>query len=96
MIVFHRLAKEEFKRAATWYRRRSPAAAQRFVLAVDAAMNRIHGNFETLAKTEKNCRWIRVRRFPFVLVIHQDSPCEFFVAAVAHTSRRSGYWRKRI
>jgi hypothetical protein len=45
MITLHRLAKVEFRKAAKWYRRRSPAAAQRFVLAVDAALNRISGNF---------------------------------------------------
>ncbi len=96
MITLHRLAKVEFRKAAKWYRRRSPAAAQRFVLAVDAALNRISGNFHLLARTDKDCRWIRVKRFPFILVVHEDVPGEYFVIAVSHTSRRPGYWQKRV
>jgi toxin ParE1/3/4 len=96
MITLHRLAKVEFRKAAKWYRRRSPAAAQRFVLAVDASLNRISGNFHLAPRTEKNCRWIRVKRFPYILVVHEDAPGEYFVVAIAHTSRRPGYWQKRV
>ena len=47
-------------------------------------------------RKEQNCRWIRVKRFPFILVVHEDTPGEYFVVAIAHTSRRPGYWQKRV
>jgi hypothetical protein len=41
-------------------------------------------------------RWIRLKRFPFILVVHEDAAGEYFIVAVAHTSRRHGYWQKRM
>jgi plasmid stabilization system protein ParE len=40
-------------------------------------------------------RSLLVQGFPYI-VVYQDRPEECLIVAVAHTSRRPGYWRKRI
>ena len=49
--------------------------------------------FHQLAAQEY--RWVRVRRFPYVLIFRQRSRESVMVMAVANTSRRPGYWRGR-
>jgi hypothetical protein len=41
-------------------------------------------------------RWVRVRRFPYLLIFRRKSPEVIVIVAVAHTSRRPGYWRRRM
>ena len=41
VVVFHHLAAREYRQARAWYRRRSPAAAERFRDEVDRAVQRI-------------------------------------------------------
>jgi len=38
---------------------------------------------------------VRVNRFPYLLIFGEQSPNVVMVVAVAHTSRRPGYWRHR-
>ena len=40
-------------------------------------------------------RWMRVRRFSYVLYYEIIDPSQVRVYAVAHTSRRPGYWLRR-
>jgi len=40
-------------------------------------------------------RYIRARRFPYLLIFNTQPGGEIFVVALAHTSRRPGYWRRR-
>jgi plasmid stabilization system protein ParE len=94
-VIFHRLAAKEYQKARAWYARRNPAAAQRFqdevnrvVLLIDQAPNQgavYRGPF----------RWMRLRRYPYVLYYAEASPAQVTVFAVAHGSRRPGYWLRR-
>ena len=40
-------------------------------------------------------RWMRVRRFPYILYYEILDPFRVRVYAVAHTSRHPGYWLRR-
>jgi hypothetical protein len=40
-------------------------------------------------------RWVHVSRFPYVLIFRSQPPGVILMVAVAHTSRRPGYWRRR-
>lgn len=93
-VRFHRLAIRELRAARRWYEQRSPAAAGRFADAVDAAVLRIRRDPESLATAGGRLRWIPLRRFPYRLIFEQLESTVLIIA-VAHTSRRSGYWARR-
>jgi plasmid stabilization system protein ParE len=95
LVAFHRLAAQEYRAATRWYAERSPATATRFQRAVDAAITRIRSNPGALPAERQHLRWVRVQRFPFRLVFEHQDTHRILVLAVAHTSRRPGYWRRR-
>jgi toxin ParE1/3/4 len=94
-VEFHRLAREEYDAAVKWYAARSASAAGEFKGAVREAVLRISERPESLARFSGPYRWTRVRRFPYILVCRPRQSDEMIVVAVAHTSRRPGYWRRR-
>jgi toxin ParE1/3/4 len=94
-VLFHRLAAREYRSARNWYRERSVEVAQRFVLAVDRAANRIEADAESLCQLTGAYRYARVPNFPYVLVNRRIDDGTVMVVAVAHTSRRPGYWKRR-
>src|SRR5436190_15929044 len=94
-IVFHRLAALEFRQSRWWYAKRSPDAARRFREAVAATVARITAEQERFPLVERDYRRARVARFPFVLIFYRRPRGDIMIVAVAHTSRRPGYWRKR-
>lgn len=94
-VTFHRLAAREFRLARDWYAERSVTAAERFVTAVDMATQRMGNAPEALPILFSKYRWVRVRRFPYILIFFQRTKRELRVVAVAHTSRKSGDWRGR-
>lgn len=94
-VYFQRLAAHEYRSVHSWYAARSPRAAERFRLAVAAAVDRIVVSGESLPVLENLYHWVRVKRFPYLLVFRRRVVGDFLVVAVAHTSRRPGYWRGR-
>jgi plasmid stabilization system protein ParE len=94
-VEFHRLAAKEYRAAQNWYRARSDEAAARFRDAVDRAVDRITNTPDVFAHLEADLRWIRVGRFPYTLIFRRPAQGSISVVAVAHTSRRPGYWRRR-
>jgi plasmid stabilization system protein ParE len=94
-VVFHRLAAREYRSARDWYRQRSEAVAQRFTMSVDRAANRIAADAGSLPVLTGTYQYVRVAKFPYVLVIRRLEADTMMVVAVAHTSRRPGYWRRR-
>jgi toxin ParE1/3/4 len=94
-VEFHRLARKDYDDGFDWFAARSIATAQRFKLAVDEAVRRIVDAPLSLPKLSGEYRWVRVTRFPYMIVFRVRGPDDVVVAAVAHTSRRPGYWRHR-
>ena len=94
-VEFHRLARKEYDEARKWYAERSQIAAQRFKDAVDEAIIRISESPQALPRLSGPYRWTRVRRFPYLVIFREREPREMVVVAVAHASRRPGYWRQR-
>lgn len=94
-VHFQRSAAYEYRSARKWYAARSIQAAERFRLAVAAAVERIACHGESLAVLEGQYRSVRVKRFPYSLVFRRRLAGKYLVVAVAHTSRRTGYWRGR-
>ena len=94
-VLFHRLAAREYRSVSDWYRERSTEAAQQFALAVNRAADRVAADAESLPVLSGTYRYCRVARFPYLLVFRRLEPDVVMIVAVAHTSRRPGYWRRR-
>jgi plasmid stabilization system protein ParE len=94
-ISFHRLAAKEFREAFDWYASRDHAVADRFKDRVADAAERIRDAPDSHPVGLKHYRWVRVRRFPFRLIYEHLDAERVLIVAVAHSSRRSRYWRKR-
>lgn len=92
-------AEDETRAAALWYEQQRSGLGVEFLTAVDVAIQRIRqaplrfAHVESLPE-EHNVRRVLVDRFPFMLVYVVQGD-EIRIVAVAHTSRRPGYWRNR-
>jgi|SRR3989304_4088475 len=94
-VSFNRLAIKDYRAVREYYAARSPQTAARFVDAVDAAVRRIKKAPDSLPIVSGKNRRVRVERFPHSLVFYQRMEHDIRIVAVAHPSRRPGYWRRR-
>ena len=94
-VRFHRLAAREYRSARDWYRKSSETVVSKFRDAVDKAIARIEKNADALPLLTTGYRYVRVARYPYILVFRRRDDHSVMVVAVAHTSRRPGYWRRR-
>jgi plasmid stabilization system protein ParE len=94
-VRFHRLADKELREVSAWYRKHDAHVASRFKEAVEASIERIQQDPESHPVELKQFRWVKIRRFPYKLVFQRADPDEIMIVAVAHTSRRPRYWRRR-
>jgi ParE toxin of type II toxin-antitoxin system, parDE len=79
------LAQKEYDEARKRYGALSPNTADRFKSAVDQAVERIKQGPSALPRMSGEYRWIRVQRFPYILVYRSRSEDDIVVAATAHT-----------
>jgi plasmid stabilization system protein ParE len=85
----------EARTAWLWYARRSPSAAARFQAELDRAAAEIAADPGRWPRYLLGTRCFRLRRFRYV-VVYAQLPASVKVISVAHTSRRPGYWRRRL
>lgn len=93
-------AAEEAAEAAYWYETERPGLGNEFYEAVDAAIDLIEENFLPLlpmtgAAGTQGAERIILKRFPYDIVIVERQN-ETLVIAIAHHSRKPGYWRDRL
>ena len=93
-VRFHSEAEEELLQHEAWYRERSEVAAQGFLLELEhaiAAVSEAPGRWPIGRRGERPYVF---PRYPFTLLyrVREDY---VFVTAVAHHSRRPGYWHHR-
>jgi toxin ParE1/3/4 len=94
-VRFQNSAAREYLSARRHYSRIDPKLADRFRSAVDTAVSRIMTDPDSLPQTANGFRGIRVKRFPYILFFKVLEAKSIGIYAVAHTSRRPGYWRRR-
>ena len=87
-------ARADFDAALDWYATRSESAALHFAAAVADAVQRVSREPGRFALIDGIHRQARVKRFPYRLIFLADGNM-IAVVAVAHHSRRPGYWRHR-
>ena len=96
--ILEEAAKEAIE-AAAWYEQEHPGLGIEFDHAVSAALDLLEDgvipltNLPSVAGASEVKRLV-LRRFPYDIVV-QESPDEIIVVAIAHHSRRPGYWRNR-
>src|SRR5688572_17040375 len=93
-LRLHREAALELTEAQAWYRDRSEVAAQAFALEVDRAVSLILEAPLRWPSARRGERHFVLHRFPYTL-IYRIHEARVFITAVAHQSRRPGYWRHR-
>jgi plasmid stabilization system protein ParE len=93
-IDFHPDAAQEARDAAAWYDERREGLSADFRRALMKALVRIQLNPSVYAADENLLRTCRLRRFPYSLIF-EELDDRIWIAAVAHQSRRPGYWSGR-
>jgi len=95
-VQFSQPASEEFAAAVRWYEMRRPGLGGDFYDAIVRTIDmiRAHPEIGTARTGRFPNRQLRVPRFPFQ-VVYRIRDDDIQVVAVAHASRRPGYWRDR-
>ena len=84
-------ARHEYLEAIRFY----GGAAERFVQAVDVAIEQIRGDPERFREVEPGVRSCRVPKFPYSILYARDDQ-GLFVLALKHDRRDPDYWRYRV
>jgi plasmid stabilization system protein ParE len=94
-ILFQRLARREYDEAVRWYARRNAQAARGFENEANRALQLISANPNGWPVYQGSDHFFRLRRYSYVLYYRIVDPTRVLIMAVAHISRRPGYWRRR-
>ncbi|HEY1375175.1 MAG TPA: type II toxin-antitoxin system RelE/ParE family toxin [Gemmataceae bacterium] len=96
VVIIHRLAGRELRRAARRYGATSPAREQRFRAAVGQALQRIATAADLCPPWRRRFRWVKPHKFSYTIYFQILSDAEAIVWAVAPDGRRPGYWLGRV
>jgi hypothetical protein len=94
-VTFHPAAQAEFFAAQDFYEQRVEGLGEDFRQEMLAAVNVIRASPPRWPIRLKETRTYFVHRFPFA-VVYLELPGKIWVVPVAHTSRRPGYWKRRL
>jgi toxin ParE1/3/4 len=92
---FHPEALAEYEQAVLYYVERDPLVGQRFVAAVEDAIDRILDAPTRWRVLEEDVRRCLTRVFPYG-VLYTIEPEFVLIVAVMHCSREPGYWKHRV
>jgi plasmid stabilization system protein ParE len=94
-VEFHHEAGAEYDSAFDWYLARSPDAALDFDAEVHRALTDIASAPHRWAAGAHATRRYLLQGFPYILIFRERKD-DVQIIALAHTSRRPGYWKKRL
>jgi plasmid stabilization system protein ParE len=92
---FHPEALAEYEEAALNYAERDPVVGQRFVGAVEEAIDRVPDSPTRWRILEEDVRRCLTRVFPYG-VLYTIEPDFVLIVAVMQCSREPGYWKGRV
>ncbi|HMB83483.1 MAG TPA: type II toxin-antitoxin system RelE/ParE family toxin [Terriglobales bacterium] len=95
-VEFHEEAAAEYDAAFDWYLEQSPDAALKFDAEVDRALAHIIQAPQRWTAGPYSTRRFLLRQFPFTVTYRQLTSAHIQILAIAHTSRRPGYWKGRV
>ncbi len=94
-LSYHPEAKDEIREAADFYEQRRQGLGEEFLEELESLIGKIRLNPLRCGRVSGVFRCCRTRRFPYGIIYAVEDD-EIFVAAVAHTKRKPGYWKKRL
>jgi plasmid stabilization system protein ParE len=94
-LEIHPAAESEAEAAARYYAARNPRAALAFADELDAAISRIAEEPHVYVAHDFGTHRLVLRTFPFSVVYRFDD-ARILIVAIAHGSRRPGYWTARV
>ena len=94
-LVFSRAAREELLLAARHYEEEKEGLGNKFLAAVQVLVERLLDYPESGPIIFRDVRRAGVRRFRYDIV-YRIRPDALIVVAVAHQSRKPGYWKNRL
>ncbi|HUQ71523.1 MAG TPA: type II toxin-antitoxin system RelE/ParE family toxin [Planctomycetaceae bacterium] len=92
---FQSEARQEYLDAIAYYEQCRLGLGQRFVDEVEEYLTKIREHPDAYATIAPEIRSANLHQFPYAIHFAFDSS-EVFIIAVAHHSRRPGYWRHRL
>ena len=98
-VKIGREAAQEFQEAAAWYEREQDGLGERFIAAFESALQLLGEENPPLTPIEseagsKGARKLILHKFPFSIIVY-ELPTTAVVVALAHHSRKPGYWKSR-
>jgi toxin ParE1/3/4 len=91
----HEEAANEIRATKDWYLAKDHDAAQHFLDELNRALGRILSQPSMCARYLYSTRAVKLHRFRYVIV-YKEIQGVVHIVALAHTSRRKGYWRRRL
>jgi len=88
-------AEEDYAESLKWYAERSVQAAEGFEAEFAGALEAIAANPDRYPLCDDRHRFYLLKRYPFQIIYRQASKDRLLVVAVAHSSRKPGYWSDR-
>jgi len=88
-------AEEDYTASLRWYAERSKRAAEGFESEFARALEAIGANPDRYPPCDDRHRFYLLKRYPFQVIYRKASADQWLIVAVAHTSRRPGYWSSR-
>lgn len=94
-VIIDSEAEDELSDSVAFYERRQPGLGLDFEHAARVAVQSIQADPERYPEWKSGTRRLVMERFPFV-IYYADLPNTIWILAFAHTSRKPGYWRRRV
>jgi plasmid stabilization system protein ParE len=88
-------AEEDYAESLRWYAERSKRAAEGFEAEFTRVLEAIAANPGRYPLCDDRHRFHLLKRYPFQVIYRMVSEHQLLVVAVAHASRRPGYWSER-
>lgn len=93
-FLFTKEARNELDNAVEWYQARNEKAASDFITAVEHAISKAMANPLIYRIRKHQCRFCQLDVFPYLLVFRLRNE-QIEILAIAHQSRKPGYWSDR-
>jgi plasmid stabilization system protein ParE len=90
-------AEVELDETTDYYDRRQEGLGMEFYGEVIDAVGQIIDHPEMWPKVSRRTRRCLVDRFPYSVIYHYNKPQQHIaIVAIAHNSRKPGYWKNRL
>lgn len=93
--LWHRQARIEYYEAIGYYARIDDKLGERFVAAVEEALEQMSRTPERFRRIEGDMRKVRVEDFPYA-VVYRIEGSDLRIISIMHLHRRPGYWSERL